>query len=298
MECQQAEERLPWLLNGTLDREEAEAVQAHVSRCALCREALDETRRAAAVFGAHLPTSALVDLAWERPVSGLEAGLARRHVESCPTCAEELDLARESRRLEEAPARAAPPAASPRPGYARYLALAASLAAAFTVGLWQGRARPDGGPPPTGSAPPALSARVSELEQETRRLRDAAASLEAQLGSLRAPQLNLPVFELLPAGLTRRSAGPEANELVIPRGAAFVALLLNVERLPAEPATIEVRNARGDVVWTGEGLRPGPLGGYTLAVPATLLPPGDYVLAVRAGGGAPTTYRARVRVSG
>ena len=295
MDCQQAGERLPWLLNGTLGGEEAESVQAHVANCATCRDDLTETRRAAAVFDAHLPVAGLLDLAWGRPAAGLEAGLVQRHLEQCRTCAEELELVRESRQLEEKPAPVVRPASSSRP-YQRFLALAASVAVAFATGFWSG-ARPDGAVQPPGPPRPDLSARVAELESEARRLRDTAAGLEGQLGSLRAPQLNLPVFELLPAGITRRSAEPTANEVIVPEGAAFVAFLLNAERLPAAPAAIEIQDGRGKAVWSGQGLRPNPLGGYTLAVPAALLPPGDYSLTVRAGGGPPTTYAVRVRHS-
>jgi hypothetical protein len=111
------------------------------------------------------------------------------------------------------------------------------------------------------------------------------------------PQLNLPVFELLQSGITRRSAGPVANEVVVPRDADQVAFLLNAERLPEGPAAIDIKDAGGKVLWTGQGLRPNALGGYTLAVPAKLLPAGDYTFAVRAGRGAPATYPIRVRRS-
>jgi anti-sigma factor RsiW len=296
VDCQQVGERLPWLLNGTLPADEAEAVRAHLATCGACREDLAEARRAAAVYGAHLPVAALVDLAWGAPVAGLDPGLVQRHLEACPTCAEEVELARESRRVEQEPARVLRAAAPPR-RYDRYLALAASVAVAFATGFWSGQSRPDSSPPPADPPNAGLSARVSELEAEAGRLRETAAGLEGQLAGLRAPQLNLPVFELLQAGITRRSAGPAANEVVVPRGAAFVAFLLNAERLPEAPAAIEIKDAGGKPVWSGQGLRPNPLGGYTLAVPAALLPPGDYALTVRAGRGAPATYPVRVRQS-
>jgi hypothetical protein len=297
LDCQQASERLPWLLNGTLEPAEAEAVRAHVDRCGVCQEEMDETRQAAAVFGAHLPPAALTDLAWDRPAAGVDADVVKRHLDRCRDCSEELELARESRRLEAAPdaprTRAAPGAAR----WWRAPALAAGLAAAFVAGLWSGRVG-EGTGPARDPRTEVLAGRIAEQEREIRRLGEAAAGLEAQMTGLRAPQLNLPVFELLPAGLTRRSAQPAANEVVVPEGAAFVALLLNAEAAPEQPAAIEIRNAGGDIVWSGQGLRPSPLGGYTLAVPASLLPPGDYTLAVRAGTGPPQTYAVRVRRAG
>jgi predicted anti-sigma-YlaC factor YlaD len=40
MTCDQAIERLPWLLNGSLEPAEREEVQGHLTTCAACREAL------------------------------------------------------------------------------------------------------------------------------------------------------------------------------------------------------------------------------------------------------------------
>ena len=78
MECDDAAQRLPWMVNGTIDAAERARLEEHLSGCAACRQELDETRRAASVFGAHLPTSALIDLAWERP-NTLDSALVNRH---------------------------------------------------------------------------------------------------------------------------------------------------------------------------------------------------------------------------
>ena len=40
--CQEAAERLPWLLNGTLGDEESRSVREHVLNCAACRRELEE----------------------------------------------------------------------------------------------------------------------------------------------------------------------------------------------------------------------------------------------------------------
>src|SRR5688572_14481074 len=98
MDCETASGLLPWLLNGTLEGDEKKALRRHLESCARCRGEMDETRRAAQVFGAHPTTDAILDLAAERPSS--DADLVRRHVEECAECAEDLALAREGRGAE------------------------------------------------------------------------------------------------------------------------------------------------------------------------------------------------------
>lgn len=67
----EAEELLPWLVNGTLNPVEAERVEAHLVQCADCRaEFADERRLAAAV--ATLPLES--DSSWERMKQRLDSG--------------------------------------------------------------------------------------------------------------------------------------------------------------------------------------------------------------------------------
>lgn len=141
--CDDATERLPWLLNGTLGDEEREAVREHLAECASCRRALAETRLTWETFDQHPPTEEIVALAWgETPNPALE-----EHLESCPRCTAELELARMSRHLEEderiapMPARRFQEATAPavtKEGWRgwRNAALAASLAG--VVGLTSG----------------------------------------------------------------------------------------------------------------------------------------------------------------
>jgi hypothetical protein len=205
--CDDVTERLPWLLNGTLGDEERAAVREHLAECASCRRALAETRLAWETFDQHPPTEEIVALAWgETPNPTLE-----EHLESCPRCTAELELARMSRHLEEdekivpLPARRTEPATAPamtggRRGW-RNAALAASLAGVVGLTGWmqsaqrvqtleeQIAARPAPpvatvpGPsptPPIGTGEPAVS------PEETERAAQLAAELETRTREVEA----------------------------------------------------------------------------------------------------------------
>jgi hypothetical protein len=278
MDCDTASGLMPWLINRTLASTEADDVQRHLEGCAACRNDLEQARRAAAVFSAHASSEAIVDLAWERDPG--DGGLARRHVETCQACAEDLALARESRRAEQSSgARAAQPWRR-----ARWLTLPATRAAGLLMGLTLPRPRPAA--TPTGAP----------LEAEIARLRGSVATLQAQVDALRAPELNLPVFELLPVALTRGSPAPGGNEIVVAEGARQVALVLvaDADAAPNAPAAVEIRHT-GKALWQADGLRPNPLGAYTLGVPASLLAEGEYAVVLRPRGAPPVEYRVRVR---
>ena len=287
MSCDEVTDRLPWLLNGSLEGDEREAVRAHLAACDRCGRELEETRQAMAVFGAHLPSAALVDLAWDRPVVGVPAPLAQRHLESCPQCADELALVRESRRLEGA---VEAPRGGGRRSFTRFAEWGGSLAAGLLIGLWWGGALHQRTPPPPAASPPAPRAGHDE---ELARLRASVGDLEAQLEGARAPQPDLPIFELMPADQVVRS-GEGIRELVVPSSARLVALLLIAET-GSRPASLEIRTAGGKQVWSGSGLRPGPLGAYSIGVPAALLPEGRYELVLKPAGERASRYLMRVR---
>lgn len=288
MDCKDVDERLPWLLNGSLTTSEADEVRAHVAGCDRCRAELAETRGAYAVFGAHLPASAILDLAWDRPPDGVEAALARAHLEACRECGEELDLARESRRLEALPA---PPNVTVAPSPpARWTPLRILLPSALAAGLLAGFVL--GARRPVPSLPPD-EGRIVRLERETERLRGLVASLESAARTAR-PRLNLPLFELMPA-LVRRGAADQATELTIPPASTEVALLLSVEGPPGTTASLRVTDAAGQEVWATDGLVSGPPGGYVVTLPVEMLPAGPYVMTLHPQAGAPVEYRVRVR---
>jgi hypothetical protein len=291
MDCAEAGERLPWYLNGTLQGEEREALRVHLESCGGCRGELDSTRRAASVFGTHLPAAMLVDLAWERGLSEADAALARRHVEGCPDCAAELALARESRAGESLP--------RPRPRAPR-AAWGASLAAALAVGLAGGYLWNEGGSARRAAASRAelrrLEGALAQATSEAEELRRRRAALEGLNERLGAPQVNLPVVEVFPGSARERSNGAPPNEIVVPAESAFVALVLN-SALRVGPLAAELRGEDGAVLWKASGLRPAPLAAYTLGVPADRLPEGTLTLVLvrEDGRGTPERYTLRVR---
>lgn len=288
MDCEAASERLPWLLSGSLERSEAEEVRGHLEGCARCREEMDETRRAAAVFGAHLPSSAILDLAWGRPVEPALADVARAHLDSCAPCREELGLAEESRQLEPAWPEV-PGQARGRTPLWRKVVMPATLAAGLVLGFWGGALHRA-----ARSEPPQNQTRIAALEAELARLRALVTVRESAAPKAALPRLNLPVFEILPR-LVQRGSQDDANEVVVPAAATELALLLGTDAPNGAQAALTIADAAGRQVWRGEGLVAGPPGGYVVVLPVELLPEGRYVLTVQPRSGPSVAYTVRVR---
>jgi hypothetical protein len=97
MNCDLALELLPWLLNDSLAAAERQQVLEHLASCPGCRQALDDTRTAAAIFDWHPPAAELIAHAGGGTAP---AGLAE-HLASCPACAAEMELLRTGRLLVE-----------------------------------------------------------------------------------------------------------------------------------------------------------------------------------------------------
>ena len=296
MGCEQVAERLPWLLTGALDPEEDREVRAHLAACSECQRDLQEIRLAAEVFEAHLPAGAVVDLAWDRPPAGIDEDLARRHLDRCASCAEELALARESRCLEREPA--GRPRVSSFPSAAwRWGALAARLPLAFVGGVAYRAGRDQASLAALQSEKGQLEVRLGDLQQQLDRGRVDGQALKQQVDRLAAPQTNVAVVEVFPGTATLRSAqATEGIQVTIAAEATWLVLLLNLEKTPTGPAVVEVRDQTKRVVWQGGGLRPSPLGGYTLAIPSSLLSSGRYAITLSTGEGRPLgTYALSVR---
>lgn len=269
MNCDDAIERLPWLLNGTLEEEERRQVQAHLATCERCRTALAETRDAWSLFAGHIPTEDLVAHAWGEP-TGTAPELVAEHLAGCPQCTAELEMARTSRQLEQddrvavfSPRRAAAPSPAvnvnvPTPGSSgkwRAAALAASLAGLVAAGGWfenAGRLR-------------ATEERLAAQERE-------AAAAPAPAGELQ-PLANIPIVDLLAITVRGESDAVSSESPVV--------LSLGFGEVPAYDAyAIELQDASGAVrLAPEESLRANPkTGELTYLLPGGTLPPGDYTL--------------------
>jgi anti-sigma factor RsiW len=250
MTCEQAIEILPWYLNGTLEAKEQEEVRHHLATCEACRRALAETREAWRIFDQHLPSEALVALAWGQTPAEVDPALAERHLATCPQCAAELELARTSRHLEEdgriALFPAKPAAASARETRGdgdtrtwRRAALAASLAAVVGLSGW-----------------------IFSAQQ-------------APQGTQFA--VNRPVLSLQSADEVERGGGEESG--AVPVGSP-VSLVLTPEAgaEPFETYEVEVRGPGGDLVFQDRTLSLLENGDFSLS--ADFPEPGRYEIRV------------------
>jgi hypothetical protein len=281
MDCTRVAELLPWLVNGTLSAEDTRAVRAHLANCVTCQAERKETIEAGRIFGAHVPADALVAYAFDRPFSGGPRDLVDAHLASCPSCAGELQLVRESRTLG-LPAVERQPSAAGRPGWWAYAAMAASLTIVATLGgwaAWTGRAERAA----LAERIAALDGRNRALDAENRRLQQAQSQqagdvtqLKDQVARLERPQLNAVAVDVFPLSLTERGDRGRTNALTVPAGAS-VTLLLNSQATARFPQyAIAILDAQGRAVWSGDGLQRGPAGDYTVTLPAGFLTSGRY----------------------
>jgi anti-sigma factor RsiW len=207
MNCETATELLPWYLNGTLDDDERREVHGHLAGCESCRQALEDTRLAWQIYDQHVPSEALVAMAWGEAPEGYGSDsveVLERHLRSCPECAAELELARTSRGLEEddrislfvrpapgvtaATGATATTATTPARAPWRSAALAAGLAGMVAASGWfwtAGQARDlerrlaEARPAPVTATPAAPAPRDDSAEREK------LAEMSAQVETLR-----------------------------------------------------------------------------------------------------------------
>ncbi|MFL6192891.1 MAG: zf-HC2 domain-containing protein [Thermoanaerobaculia bacterium] len=268
MTCDQAIERLPWLLNGSLQGEELQEVQHHLETCEGCRLALVETRDAWRIFGQHLPSEALVALAYGNPPSGLDPAVAERHLASCPECAAEMELARMSRRLEEddriavfPPAKAAPPAreTAREPRFWRGFAVAASVAGLVAFGGWFKADQRTRLLPGIQQKQAALAAAMEEQRQ--------------QMARISQPQVNSWNQVVNPTEIVR---GQE-QEIVVPAGQTVTPALAADPAVPSASREIDILDETGKVRWYSRSLRLNPdTQDFTITFPAGFFAPGKY----------------------
>lgn len=323
MNCETATELLPWYLNGTLDESERREVRGHLAGCEACRKALEDTRLAWTIYDQHIPSEALVALAWGESPDGYDPEVLERHLQSCPACAAELELVRTSRRLEEDGdvalfARPAPKLTPPARAPWRSAALAAGLAGVVAASGWiwtagQTRdleqqlagARATPVPAATPSAPPEdaaarerlaqMSAEVETLRRQTDEMREQLTKIADAGPSEPTARVNVWVGDLQPTGDVVRGGPGEVEEL--PAGLAAVAMLRPTHQENHKNHRIEVVDAAGKVVWKAEELHRSQDNDFTVLLPA--LKAGSYTIRLSAMEGPKRveleSYQFRVR---
>lgn len=317
--CDDVKGMIPWLLNGTLDDDERRRVIQHLSTCESCRRDLADTRLAAEIFDQHPPAEAILALAWDETPQGLDPDFLKEHLESCPRCAAELELARMSRRLEEddkvvpLARRTAPPAPATRWRGWKAAALAAGLAGVVAFSGWfqtAGRVRTleeqiAGRTDAPVPAPPAAAsgerARVQQLAAELEERGRKIEQLETQLGQVErqatelsgqldqladarpaapAPQINAWAGTLLSSADVVRGTEPGgANEIP---SKTYATLLLTPSHMETHREhEVEIVDPAGKVVWSASGLvRNADTDSYHLTLPPGTLRPGSYTIRV------------------
>ena len=286
MNCDQATELLPWLLNGTLDPGDRDEVRRHLTGCGRCREALSHTQEAWRIFDQHLPAEALVALAYGEAPADLDPALAERHLASCPQCAAELEMAGMSRHLEEEDRIALFPGRArqqePRGTRVwRATALAASFAGLVAVAGWIHSVQQS----PSGT---------QLAEQE----RGRAGNTQIADAGIQPPQAAR-FFNVSPQdAVLRNDSSRQVTE--IPEGVSQPVLVLGASKTSSFPEyEVEIQDERGNPVSTIQGLQLDSNGFYALLLPKGSLEPGSYKLRVFGVAGdrreALETYSVRQR---
>jgi hypothetical protein len=315
MNCDESIERLPWMLNGTLEEGEHDEVRRHLATCERCRAALNDTREAWTIFDQHLPSDTLVALAYGEAPQGLDSALAERHLASCPQCAAELELARMSRRLEEDdkvavfPGPRAPKAEVAREGSRTWRAatLAAGLAGLVAASGWiyefqqagdlaerlaqQPAAVQESRPAAPVPAPPvqpdsdASAAQLANLQKQLDAARQQVQQNQATLekATQRVAEFSRSAMEpqlnaqvVTGPEVVRDGSGTEAREAVLP-GDQPAMLTLPAESKGAV-RTVEIVDGGGKVVWSGAGLRSDKDLEYKIQFHSGFLKPGRYTI--------------------
>lgn len=96
MNTREAIEKLPWLVNGSLDATEAAAVREQLAGSDECRAELAELAEAGQLFGARIPVETLLDYVAGRDVAPFDRQTVERYIQVSPVGSEEWRMATES----------------------------------------------------------------------------------------------------------------------------------------------------------------------------------------------------------
>lgn len=257
MSCEDTIEKLPWLLNGSLEPGERAVLLSHLQGCPGCREALGETRLAFDIFSRHLSAEQLVALAADEtpePTDSADPEVLYRHLETCAQCAADLELARMSRQLLSEDKVALMPAGRRKTaGRAAWwpAALAAGLTAVVLGGGWF-----------------TSSQKAGRLADQLAEQRTAAGAIEG----------NGEMVVLSTPSVARGEE--EAAEKVLAAGVPLSVTLMP-RREEALPAMLGVKifDSRGEVVLEPKDLlKLQASQGYNFLLARNALPPGAYTV--------------------
>jgi len=318
MNCDQAIEFLPWLLNGTLEATERDEVRGHLATCERCRAALKDTRDAWTIFGQHIPSNALVALAYGEVPEGIDPAVAERHLATCAECAAELELARTSRRLEEDDKIAVFPGARSRQEPVagrgsrtwRAAALAAGLAGLVAGTGWFYEFQQAGSlaeqlaqkpaavqetrpaapvPPPAPQTDDAAQRQMAEMNKKVQESQETLAKIGSQLEQANRQIADLqkqPRGRVEPQIIASTISMDESRDVV--RGETKtivvhkdqnVTLSLGSRAEDEIPRSIEILGAGRQLAWSGTGLnRDQSRGEYQILLSAGSLEPGAYTI--------------------
>jgi anti-sigma factor RsiW len=274
MNCDEAIEFLPWLLNGSLEAAERDEVERHLATCERCRAALKDTRDAWTIFSQHIPREALVALAYDEVPAGVDPAVAERHLATCPECAVELELARMSRQFEGESIVPFPIKKVPKTDREyrtwRGAAMAASLTGLIAFGGWFHAAQRSG--------------LVSELEAKNQAIQQQQATLEGEVKDIRSSmvQLTKPQINTLAPELHSDVVRGGHDEIAIPANQTATPLLYADPAVHSPERTIAILNESGAPIWQDtERLRasesPGPQF-FTITLLPGFLKPGRYTI--------------------
>jgi hypothetical protein len=309
MECKYVSELIPWYLNETLEAGDRLRVQEHLSGCPSCQQEVHETVLVWSIHHQHVPTEALIGFAFDQWEQAPDPEPIERHLAVCRDCAEQFELALQSRCRMADEADPAELLVSAEPAghqwhwlrsfsQARFpYAVAASLLIAnLSLGAWlvsshrgnqrviaelkgqvsernrnMARAQEQ-----LQASNEQLEARARQSEQD----RMVIAKLEQSLSERSEPVLGVP-SETLDVPSTKRGgeAATDDDDIIrVPRGVNQVTLEVELpDELPSPDYVVEIRTRRGERLWQRQGrLEDAMIEYLTIHVGRRFLPSGAY----------------------
>lgn len=117
------------------------------------------------------------------------------------------------------------------------------------------------------------------LRRQHDQTRREIAQLHERVNELTAPQVNVPIFDVVPVELARRTLRPTVTVITIPPRAKSVTLILLAQSAATyRTYSVEMADAQNKILWSQGGLVRNPTNDYTINVRTELVPPGRYTI--------------------